>query len=286
MAGEVDLGYGTLAVHLAARGIACMQYDKPGAGRTRARLDRAPARFERAIELAGTWLRRLAREVPTGTPLFLIGHSQGGQVALALADRRACALGGVVLLATAARDIDQVLRQQVLTEAQDLGLDPADTRRRMTRLAAFFAWLRKARASAPLPQRFEAFGPHREWYRELLLTAPARTLPGVKAPLLILQGERDIQVAPEDALALARLARRASSDVTARLWPGLDHLFMASPAVGHTALYADRRRRFSVRVARYIGEWIEDHCGDAVRVSSARNKSPTTTAGKRATREP
>jgi uncharacterized protein len=286
MAGDVDLGYGTLAARLAARGIACLQYDKPGAGRTRARLGAAPARFESVIDLARTWLKRLAREVPKGTPLFLIGHSQGGQVALALAARRPRALRGVVLLATAARDIDQVLRQQVLTEAHDLGLDARHTRRRLAQLAAFFAWLRKTRGAEPLPERFQAFASHRDWYRGLLATAPARTLPALRVPLLILQGERDIQVAPGDALVLARLARRTTSDVTTRLWPELDHLFMASPRVEHTGLYADRRRRFSAQAARCIEEWISAHSGDAARTSSARKKSPTITAGKSATRGP
>lgn len=285
MAADIDLGYGTLAARLAARGITCLQYDKPGAGRTRARLGAAPARFEAVIDLARTWLDRLGRAVPEGTPLFLIGHSQGGQVALALAARAARAVRGVVLLATAARDIDQVLREQVLTEARDLGFAPRDTRQRLARLAAFFQWLRRARASEPLPERFQAFAAHREWYRELLSSAPARTLPAVRVPLLILQGERDIQVAPSDALVLARLARH-SSDVTLRLWPDLDHLFKASPEVGHIALYGDRRRRFSAQAARCISDWIIAHCADAARTSSTRNKSPTTTAGKSATSGP
>ncbi len=45
------------------------------------------------------------------------------------------------------------------------------------------------------------------WFRSLLMFDPAKVMPGVRQPMLIVQGDRDTQVTPDNAEALAALAR-------------------------------------------------------------------------------
>jgi dipeptidyl aminopeptidase/acylaminoacyl peptidase len=96
------------------------------------------------------------------------------------------------------------------------------------------------------------------------------SLPFVKTPILILQGDRDIQVSVGDAEQLARLARDSSKDVTLEILPGLDHLFKPSPKVRNTVLYGDSRRRFSAKAVDLIIYWMFSHCVDGARTSSRR----------------
>jgi fermentation-respiration switch protein FrsA (DUF1100 family) len=69
------------------------------------------------------------------------------------------------------------------------------------------------------------------WVRFWMDFDPAPTLRRVRVPALVLQGGTDWQVAPEQADAIAAALREGGNrDVTVRLFPGLNHLFLADPA--------------------------------------------------------
>lgn len=251
-AGQVDLGYSDIAAQLTVHNIACLLFDKPGAGRTR--LDASVARpdFHRAIALAERWLDQLVELRPVGVPLVIAGHSQGGQIAAWLAARRP-EIDGLCLLATAARPIDAILREQVGMEAKDLELSDDALDRRIGELDAYFAWVR-AGCPAPPPDHLAPMEPFTDWYTGLIETAPEYSLPHVRVPLAILQGGRDIQVPPEEAERLAALLPRHQA--TVRLFPTLDHLFKSSAKTTNIRAYGDRRRRVARQVADWLASWI------------------------------
>jgi uncharacterized protein len=93
---------GLLAELLAERGIASLRYDKYFAGKTGAgRFAADPAKFTVGAELdqalgAYEYMRGLPGVDPSR--LLLVGHSEGGMVAMSVADRAAVAPAGLALL--------------------------------------------------------------------------------------------------------------------------------------------------------------------------------------------
>ena len=65
------------------------------------------------------------------------------------------------------------------------------------------------------------------WLREFLTYDPLPTIRRVRQPILILQGELDRQVRVGNAASIAEAAQGAGNpDVTVRVLPGLNHLFL------------------------------------------------------------
>ncbi len=78
--------------------------------------------------------------------------------------------------------------------------------------------------------------------------------------MLILQGETDQQVTPEQADTLAAAFRAGGNrDVTVRKFPATDHLFLAD-SVGNPARYGMLSTR-TVRpaVLGALADWLVDH---------------------------
>lgn len=225
--------YRLLAEGLAARGIATVRTDKRGLGGSR---DAVPDPYDVSIRAyAGdtlNWIAEIRRE--TGAPcVWIVGHSEGGLIALAAA-RHAPDICGVVLLAVPGRPLAEVLREQlrknpanasILNQADGV-IDDLDAGKTVDvtnltpNVAAFFA---------PHLQRF--------WI-DLFAHDPARMMSDYKGPALIVQGERDLQVSIEDAYSL----KDANAQAVLRLLPDTNHVLKAvatdDPAA-NVATYAD-----------------------------------------------
>lgn len=79
--GEHGGRYAELARHLAERGMAVHAIDHRGHGRsggTRGHVDR----FDQYVADLETWRRAVTADVPAGIPVFLLGHSLGGLIAI------------------------------------------------------------------------------------------------------------------------------------------------------------------------------------------------------------
>ena len=214
-----------LAWGLASRGIASLRYDK----RTRryaGRLDRARLTPEEEVlqdAAAALDLLRRERRVRSGR-IFALGHSLGGTLLPRLAARDS-ALSGLVLMAAAARPLEDLIVEQVAYVASLDGEVDADELRRLEGLRARAARIKDPglEASGPPAALLMGLGP-RYW---LYLRAydPVRTAADLDTPMMLLQGERDYQVTEADWLAWrAGLASRRG--VRFGRYPGLNHLFM------------------------------------------------------------
>lgn len=253
--GAIDLGYRDIALGLAARGVAVLQVDKPGAGRTRTDPTFLTPRFNRTIAVARAWVGRLRERAGPDTPLFLIGHSEGGQVAIVLA-QDSDAVAGICLIATAYDELDRVILEQIKTDAADLGLNKEETERRLRDAGILFTSIRADRSEVELPDRLKPLAYLAPWYRDLFETAPAHLLSGLTRPVLVLHGGSDIQVSSDDARRIAEQARQSSSDVSLRVLDGLDHLMKRTLPATNIARYGDRRRRVPKAVVDSIASWI------------------------------
>ena len=228
---------------LGREGIAVLRCDDRSFGASGGRADSATM-----LDFAGdaraqiAWLR--ARSDIDGARIAVIGHSEGGIVGpmVAAADPRVAA---VVVMAGTAKPMAAVIRDQFLYPVESAtGLTPEE------RDSARARALRDADAfmSRPIP-----------WLEQARDYDPLVTARRVRQPVLIVQGAVDRQVSAGQADTLAAAMRAAGNrQVTVRVFPGLNHLFLVSPSgTGSTSEYAQLTDvAVSRNVIDTIGVWL------------------------------
>ncbi|MGO9461020.1 MAG: alpha/beta hydrolase [Rhodomicrobium sp.] len=196
--------YKLLAEGLASKGIAAVRIDKRGMfGSAGAVADANAVTIDDYAADIQAWLDVIRRK--TGAPcVWLLGHSEGGLVALA-SNKSAGDICGLILIATAGRPLGEVLRDQLKSNpanAPVLG-------QAMPAIDALEAG-RHADVSTMHPALLPLFSPKIQGFLiSVFALDPARLIAGWKKPVLIMQGERDIQVSVADAERLKLAAPSA-----------------------------------------------------------------------------
>jgi len=216
-----------VAVRLASAGIATLRCDDRGFGASGGAVASATM-----VDLAGDaraqleWLR--TRHDVIADRLAIVGHSEGGIVGpmVAADDAR---LRALVLMAGTGKPMAAVIRDQFVWPVERAtGLSDAQ------RAAAMTEALRQARefTDVSLP-----------YLRHARDYDPLPTARRVRQPVLILQGALDRQVSAGQADTLGAAVREGGNpDVTVRVFPSLNHLFLVSPSgTGATDEYASLR---------------------------------------------
>ena len=228
---------------LARRGIATLRLDDRGInGSSAGPAGATSADFANDIRAALAYLR--ARPDIDGNRLGLVGHSEGGEIApmVAATDQR---LKGIVLMAGPAYTGRRILEFQQRNGVNNMpSLTPAQ------RTAAL---AESRRATDSLAQE-------NGWLRYFLSYDPLPTARTVRVPVLILQGETDQQVTPEQADTLAAAFRAGGNrDVTVRKFPATNHLFLAD-STGNPARYSLLRTRVvRPEVLGALADWLAAH---------------------------
>ena len=219
----------------------------------------------------------------------LLGHSEGGSVApLAAAGSRDVAF--VVLLAAPGvpgsqvvlRQTQQLLAAEGTPEAQiaienglltryfEILASEPDAEQAAAQIRETFASTKAellrgnpdaallaaiAQEEASLPQTIaELTSP---WFRYFLQYDPAPALRQLRAPVLALNGTRDLQVDATINLPAIAAALRAGHNpsFTLRALPGLNHLFQQA-TTGLPSEYAELEQTFDPDALQLIGDWI------------------------------
>lgn len=198
-----------LATALSNAGFVVLRYDKRGIGRSGG-VANAMTYGELVQDVESAF--RFIRTKPYVDPkrVFLLGHSEGGMIvpSVAVVDS---GIAGVVLMAPPALPLAQVIMQQTLAEV------PASKRAKTrSEEAALLANVRSGRNR----------GPAMALIRSEMDIDNAKTLSQVRIPVLILQGGSDVQVLPKNLPRLTAAAKQHNQNVTVRVFPGDNHLFM------------------------------------------------------------
>lgn len=201
-----------IADSLTRRGIAVLRLDDRGWGASGGDPSRATtADLADDTRAAVAWLRGRAEVDPAR--VGLVGHSEGGIIAPMIAADDA-EIAAVALLAGQGWTGRQTSDYQLHRLWSGMGMSAA----RMDSMRAINDPLREQQA-AQVP-----------WLRFWMDFDPVPTLRRVRAPALVLQGATDWQVAPEQADVIAAALREGGNrQVTVRVFPGLNHLFLRDP---------------------------------------------------------
>jgi pimeloyl-ACP methyl ester carboxylesterase len=182
------------------------------------------------------------------TKIFVLGHSLGGTMAPYIAQKYP-KLRGMILMAGAARPIDQVSSDQVRFELKREGKSDAEVQEIMKKQQERYDEMRKA----PAEQMFN--GISAGYMRDWLARDPAKLLRESSIPALVLQGGRDLQVSVADYDMLkAAIAGKPNNE--SHLFPNLTHLFSVAPP---NQTFEDIRKPAHVdpQVTATIAEWIK-----------------------------
>lgn len=244
---------------LALRGIASVRFDTRGAGTTALGADVLEYGFEARLADARSCCA-VAQELAGSRPLVLLGHSEGGVAGLALAVERPPA--GVVLLATPARPIPDVLRDQIEASGRRLGLSADALEARLAEFDAFVEAVRSVGdadwAAGNVDDRIVAERGLARYLREMLSHDVPCAVRSLLCPLLVVHGADDEQVPVEDAYVIERLARQAGVDVRLVVLPKTGHLLKSASSPPSSRDLYDRRRRVKPEVVDAIATWLQD----------------------------
>lgn len=186
--------YRLLAQALLDQGIATLRADKRGIGQSTG--DANAVTIALYAQDAGKWIA--TAKARTALPcVWLIGHSEGGLVALELASARDD-ICGLVLLAAPGRPISQILLEQLrnvpaLVPHKD-ALEKA--------MVSLIAGIPVPPQQLPGPLIAIFAPPVQPFLMDLFAITPTEQARDIALPTLVVQGTADLQIAPSDARAL------------------------------------------------------------------------------------
>lgn len=227
-----------IAEGLALKGIATLRYDKRGLPANAASIPADPAdyasyfdwgRFVDDAYAAYAFLR--AQPIVDMAKTGFLGHSEGGLIALDLTSRLIAAEqpAFLILAATPGRPLSQVLQDQI---AFKLTEQKASQAQRKYFLSENERIIKAIRETGRIPDNvppglaplyYAAFlGPFlQSWFK----LEPAMLAAKYAGPVLLIQGDADIQISSErDALALDRALQQRGND---------DHAMIVLPRTSH-----------------------------------------------------
>ena len=254
-----------LAEGLAAHGIASIRYDKRSFAHGR-KLLRDKSRpltvktetIEDAI-LATELLRKDKRIDPEN--IFIIGHSMGGMLA-----PRIYAEGGnyrgLVLLAGTPRKLEEVMLGQTkaITDELPVLLRPL-LKKQAEKLQRTFDGMYDL-TDAQAQKKKVAGGTTVYYFKEMGEHPAENYLRELEKPLLILQGEKDVQVKPDIDFAAYQELLKDRNNVTFRLYEGLNHAFVPAVCgkISKVTKEFSKEQHIGETVIADIAGWIKENC--------------------------
>lgn len=231
-----------IADTLGRRGIAVLRFDDRGVGKSggaSTREQATSADFADDVAAVVAYLR--TRSDIDGTRIGLAGHSEGGLIAPMVAANDPT-LRAVVLLAGPAyngRRILEFQNENAIASATQLSSAQRDSIRRT------------------VPKGLDSIAAANTWMGFFMNTEPSTALRRMKQPTLVLQGDTDQQVTPEQADSIATILKSGGNTrTTVRHFSATNHLFLVDPSgapAGYSALPDTRLRR---EVLGAIADWV------------------------------
>jgi hypothetical protein len=243
---------------LAAQGVTTIRIDKRGTyGSVAATPDANAVTINDYVSDTQAWMR-VIRERTHAPCVWLLGHSEGGLIAMAAAKNPDVC--GLLLIAAPGRRLGDIMREQ-------LKANPANAPVLDQALPAIDA--------LEAGKRVDTTGMHpalqglfRPAVQGFLINAftydPTQLLAGYAKPVLILQGQRDIQVREADARAL----KAADPAATLLLLPDVNHVLKSVTSddrQANVATYGNPGLPLAPGVVQSISDFLSAHSKGAAK---------------------
>jgi uncharacterized protein len=274
-----------LADHLTRNGIAVLRFDDRGIGGSTGDFSKATTKDFVTDAIAGVEYLKSRKEVDKNK-IGLIGHSEGGLIA-PLAAVQDDNIDFIVLMAGPGMSGKEILRLQTALimrvngadeesiksevetsmEVYDIVINMKDTSAAKEKIRDLFEKRYSEMSEEEKAQLGDGekyfnqqmktlFSP---WFRFFLEYDPYETLTKVDVPVLAINGEKDLQVPPEENLDLIEKALNEGGNenfITAKM-EGLNHLFQKSET-GSPGEYSKIEETMSPEALNLISGWIKE----------------------------
>lgn len=246
-----------LAEGLAGKGIASIRYDKRGIGKSAAAANgEENIRFEHYIDDAAAWADHFGND-PRFSAIAIIGHSEGSLIGM-VAAQKSNAVKAYISIAGCGRPAHTVIEEQLSRQPEQIQREAA----------AIHKELLEGRTVDNVSSNLAAL--YRKSVQPYLISwfryNPAKEIAKLKIPVLILQGDKDIQVNVRDS-ELLYAARIFSSYHVIK---GMNHLLKHSESTEMIAqIDAYQNPELPIKdelvelIAHFIGNHLNLQCNKA-----------------------
>jgi pimeloyl-ACP methyl ester carboxylesterase len=282
--------FAIIADYLTRQGMAVLRVDDRNMGKSTGEVKKATSADFANDVIAGINYLRTRKDIDTNR-IGLIGHSEGGLIAPIVYSHWPRLDFIVMLAGQGVPGWEIILRQQtdpirpismpafnaylpLVKEKLDIlnatfGAPDSITLRQIK--ASYTQWkstvpdsllnILHARNVTPEMYAYQVSFEMNPWFRYFYKTDPAAFLQQVKCPVLALNGEKDIQVFPEQNIPAIKTAlnKGGNTRVTTHIFPGLNHLFQHCQTC-QVSEYPALDESFAPEVLTLMGDWIKKIC--------------------------
>ncbi len=275
-----------LSDYLTRRGIAVLRVDDRGVGGSTGNSSQATSEDFAGDVLAGIEYLKSREEIDS-TRIGLIGHSEGGLIAPIVAVQSPD-VAFIVMMAGPGLTGEEIILLQSNLIARAEGADNETIVRNNVLMKNMYSVIKEEQNNTIAAEKLrnlledEMANMSEEeiqnsgysetaldaqvqallspWMRFFLTYDPRPTLMQVKCPVLAINGEKDLQVPPDENLQAIEEALKAggNKDYTVKELPGLNHLFQTAQT-GSPSEYAAIEETISPTALEMMGDWISDH---------------------------
>jgi len=253
--------YRELAEHLAARGFAVLRYDKRCTGASGCK---PRSLFEDYITDAHAAVELLRKRTEVdASRIALFGHGEGGFFATVVAKPEE-KIAAMVLASSPGRTLAKLLNDHVQRSFTEMGKSQAEINaylnkiKRITNQLSLGHMENMAEPIDPNDELLNGLLRQPEYTISLMIDDPLQAIKTVRAPTLILQGRKDVQMSVKDAEYLEEeLTRAEHRDVTVRLLPDVDYLLQTCKGAGTIKALSEPSQPVDPAVLSTVTDWLQ-----------------------------
>lgn len=237
-----------LAEGIAAKGIASVRYDKRGIGKSKAAAaSEEELRFEHYIDDAAAWANLLASDKRFST-IAIAGHSEGSLIGM-VAAQKSKAVKAYISIAGCGRPAHEILEEQLRRQPEQIRHEAAAINKELLQgnivenVPGYLAALYRKSVQPYLIS----------WFRY----NPAKEIARLKIPVLILQGDKDIQVSVKEAERLLTARMFSSYHIIENMNHVLKHC-KSSGTLAQMETYKDPALPIKQELIEHIARFLSD----------------------------
>ena len=258
-----------IADYLTRNGIGVLRFDERGIGKSEGDFANATSfDFATDVEAAVAYLKNKSG-VDIGK-MGLIGHSEGGMIAPIVASRDK-SISFIVLLAGPGIPCSELLIEQNYLVGKTQGMSEEQLQEAQKVNQSLYTILKSKESNEAIKPKLKAILEQSRltdsdaqlnqmlspWFRTFIQYEPAVYLEQLKCPILVLNGEKDIQVAAQSNTNGIKIATNKGKNkkVELKIYPQLNHLFQTCTTCSADE-YGSLKETFSPLVLNDIKNWI------------------------------